>query len=60
MLARAYRNIEPYDAAVTQLRDYFDRLLADGTEWSMPKSDKISADKPQRRATPNRKRRLAN
>jgi hypothetical protein len=37
MLARAYRSIEPYDAAVTQLRDYFDRLLADGTDWSAPR-----------------------
>jgi TetR/AcrR family transcriptional repressor of nem operon len=37
MLARAYQNIEPYDAAVTQLRDYFDRLLRDGTSWSMPR-----------------------
>ena len=36
MLARSYRGIEPYDAAVTQLRDYFDRLLRDGTDWSMP------------------------
>ena len=34
MLARAYQNIEPYDAAVTQLRDYFDRLHQDGTDWS--------------------------
>ena len=37
MLARAYQNIDPYDAAVTQLRDYFDRLLRDGTDWSMPR-----------------------
>jgi TetR/AcrR family transcriptional repressor of nem operon len=37
MLARAYRNIGPYDAAVTQLRDYFDRLLRDGTDWSAPR-----------------------
>ncbi len=34
MLARAYHSIEPYDAAVTQLRDYFDRLLHDGSDWS--------------------------
>jgi TetR/AcrR family transcriptional repressor of nem operon len=33
MLARTYHSIEPYDVAVTQLRDYFDRLLADGSEW---------------------------
>jgi TetR/AcrR family transcriptional regulator, transcriptional repressor for nem operon len=37
MLARAYQNIDPYDAAVTQLRDYFDRLVRDGTDWSMPR-----------------------
>jgi TetR/AcrR family transcriptional regulator, transcriptional repressor for nem operon len=37
MMARAYRSIEPYDAAVTQLRDYFDRLLRDGTDWSAPR-----------------------
>jgi hypothetical protein len=37
MLARAYQNIDPYDAAVTQLRDYFDRLLRDGTDWSAPR-----------------------
>jgi TetR/AcrR family transcriptional repressor of nem operon len=38
MLARSYQSIDPYDAAVTQLRDYFDRLLRDGTEWSQPRS----------------------
>jgi AcrR family transcriptional regulator len=37
MLARSYQSIEPYDAAVTQLRDYFDRLLRDGTDWSTPR-----------------------
>jgi TetR/AcrR family transcriptional regulator, transcriptional repressor for nem operon len=37
MLARTYRSIEPYDAAVTQLRDYVDRLLRDGSEWTTPK-----------------------
>lgn len=34
MLARSYRTIEPYDAAVTQLRDYFERLLKDGSDWA--------------------------
>jgi TetR/AcrR family transcriptional regulator, transcriptional repressor for nem operon len=34
MLCRAYRDATPYHEAVTQLRDYFDRLLADGTDWS--------------------------
>ena len=37
MLARSYQSVEPYDAAVTQLRDYFDRLLRDGTDWSTPR-----------------------
>jgi AcrR family transcriptional regulator len=34
MLARTYRSFEPFDQAVHQLRDYFDRLIADGSEWS--------------------------
>jgi AcrR family transcriptional regulator len=37
MLARAYRTLDPYNAAVTQLRDYFDRLLRDGSEWVSPR-----------------------
>jgi hypothetical protein len=28
MLARSYHSLEPYDAAVEQLRDYFDQLLS--------------------------------
>ena len=50
MLARAYQDIEPYDAAVTQLRDYFDRLLKDGTDWSMPRRQPTTAAKPKSRA----------
>jgi TetR/AcrR family transcriptional repressor of nem operon len=34
MLARAYQSFEPFDHAVHQLRDYFERLIADGSEWS--------------------------
>ena len=30
MQARAHKNIEPFDITVLQLRDYFDRLLAEG------------------------------
>jgi TetR/AcrR family transcriptional repressor of nem operon len=45
MLARAYRTIEPYDTAVGQLRDYIDRLLKDGSEWSAPR-------RPKRKAKP--------
>ena len=37
MLARAYRSLRPYDAAITQLRDYFDRIIAEGTSWPVPK-----------------------
>lgn len=33
MLARAYKTLEPFDVAVTQLRTYFDSLLREGTEW---------------------------
>ncbi len=53
MLARAYQSIDPYDAAVTQLRDYFDRLLRDGTDWSAPRPpDPIrSRPKSKRRST---------
>jgi AcrR family transcriptional regulator len=36
MLARSYRNLDPFDAAVQQLRDYIERLLADGSDWSAP------------------------
>ncbi len=34
MLARTYKSLEPWDTAVTQLRDYFERLLHDGANWS--------------------------
>jgi len=37
MLARTYRDLEPFDCAVQQLRDHFDRLIADGTTWSAPR-----------------------
>jgi TetR/AcrR family transcriptional regulator, transcriptional repressor for nem operon len=30
MQARAHQSLEPYDASITQLRDYFNRLLAEG------------------------------
>lgn len=38
MQARAYKSLEPFETAVAMLRDYFDRLLADGTTWSQPRS----------------------
>jgi TetR/AcrR family transcriptional repressor of nem operon len=43
MLARTYHSVEPYDAAVTQLRDYVDRLLQDGTNWSAPRKVRTRA-----------------
>jgi hypothetical protein len=30
MQARTHRSIEPYDASIGQLRDYFSRLMAEG------------------------------
>ncbi len=32
MLARAYRSVEPFDQAVNQLKDYFNRLLKERVE----------------------------
>ena len=37
MLARTYRSLEPYDAAVSQLRDYFALLMEEGSTWSSPR-----------------------
>ncbi|HEX4590586.1 MAG TPA: TetR family transcriptional regulator C-terminal domain-containing protein [Gemmataceae bacterium] len=48
MLARTYRTIEPYDTAVSQLRDYIDRLLKDGSDWSAPRRPKRRKVKPRR------------
>jgi TetR/AcrR family transcriptional repressor of nem operon len=55
MLARAYQSIDPYDAAVTQLRDYFDRLLRDGTDWSVPRPPVSIQSRPK--SKPKSKRR---
>ena len=44
MQARAYQSLEPFDAAVTQLRDYFERLLSDGTRWSPPPTSEPTVD----------------
>jgi hypothetical protein len=41
MLARAYRDFQPFDDAVQQLRDYFERLVADGTDWSTPRPKSV-------------------
>jgi AcrR family transcriptional regulator len=37
MLARAYRSFAPFDAAIATLRDFFDRLITSGTDWSAPR-----------------------
>jgi AcrR family transcriptional regulator len=36
MQARAHGSIEPFDACVAQLRDYFDRLVSEGSQGSPP------------------------
>lgn len=38
MQAKAYKAVDPFEAAVAQLRDHFERLLAQGGGWSAPKS----------------------
>lgn len=45
MQARAEKSLQPFDAAVTQLRDYFDRLLSDGGDWNAPRSSSCSASR---------------
>jgi AcrR family transcriptional regulator len=44
MQSRSYRSTEPFDQAVAQLRDYFDRLQeqgkAEASSWDMPKKKK--------------------
>ncbi|MFG0330865.1 MAG: TetR/AcrR family transcriptional regulator [Phycisphaerales bacterium] len=40
MQAKTYKSIEPFEEAVALLRDYFDRLLADGTDWSVPRANR--------------------
>ena len=57
MLARSYRSLEPYDSTVTALRDYFERLIRDGSDWSAPrrksksKSTKKKKKKKKKRGT---------
>lgn len=46
MLARTYRSIEPFDQSVAQLRDYFERLIKDGTSWSAPRAEPLSSLEP--------------
>lgn len=46
MLARTFRSVEPFDQSVAQLRDYFERLVKDGTEWSAPRPSPTSLLEP--------------
>lgn len=46
MQAKATRSLEPFEASVAQLREYFELLIAQGTDWSPARS---------RRAPPKRK-----
>lgn len=36
MLARTYRDFSAYDAAIANLREYIDRLIAAETDWQRP------------------------
>lgn len=49
MLARAYRDFEPFDQSMNQLRDYFDRLVREGSEWSRKPASPTAAH--QRKTT---------
>lgn len=41
MQARAYKSVEPFEQAVMLLRDYIERLLADGTHWGEANHDQL-------------------
>jgi AcrR family transcriptional regulator len=45
MLARTYRDLRAYDAAITSLRDYIERLLAAGTGWETSKRPNVQTSK---------------
>ncbi|MCE9596181.1 MAG: TetR/AcrR family transcriptional regulator [Planctomycetes bacterium] len=38
MQAKAQRSLDPYDQSVAELRAYFDRLLAEASDWKKPRS----------------------
>jgi AcrR family transcriptional regulator len=38
MLARTYRDFRAYDASITSLRDYVDRLITAETDWKKPRT----------------------
>lgn len=37
MMAKAYKSLDPFDQAISQLRDHYDRLISDGTTWAQPR-----------------------
>lgn len=39
MLARTYRSTAPFDAAVAELREAFERLIQQGTDWNQPRNE---------------------
>jgi AcrR family transcriptional regulator len=39
MLARAYRNLDAYDQAVTIFRDYIERLVGEARQWQIPQEE---------------------
>ncbi len=59
MLARTYRSFAPYDAAVSRLRDYFERLIEDGTEWGGARAASAQKDEPKRSGKPRPRTRRA-
>jgi len=45
MQSRALRSIEPFEQAVAMLRDYVDRLVADGSEWGVASAARRGNDR---------------
>jgi AcrR family transcriptional regulator len=45
MLARSYGSLEPFDQVIDQLRDHFDRLIKEGSDWSRnPTSEEVKGE----------------
>ncbi|MGE3181789.1 MAG: TetR/AcrR family transcriptional regulator [Phycisphaerae bacterium] len=44
MLARTYRNLDAWDAAIAMLRDYVDRLVADGRGWDVSHANRSNSN----------------
>jgi AcrR family transcriptional regulator len=43
MLARSFRSMAPFDAAIDELRGHFERLLAAGSSWAAPSQSDSSS-----------------